>query len=429
MDDALRVLALLALIGANAFFVVGEYTVVTVRRAAIAARVEEGNRSAAAALRLMDDPVRVISTVQVGITAIGILAGAIGEPLVRELLGGGIPGWLGFAIAFAVVTFLTVVFGELVPKALTLARTERLTLLVARPTELATVLLRPAVWVLQMSAELVLRPFGVRRLSTGRGVGSPEELEALVEEARHEGVIPHAQEELLHNVFSFARREARDAMILAPDVDWLDASLSGEQALARVALRPRSRYPVGEGSLDRPLGAVHVREIVAAARRDPDAPIRDRAQPAPIVPETKDLGALLRELRERRRHLALVVDEWGATAGIVTLEDILEELVGEIQNEYDLPGYAIERIDAKTMVVDGSMTIDDFNETVGSELPQEGVRTMAGLVFDALGHRPATGESVAVGPVSLEVTRMDGQRVARIRVRIDRPDGAGPPPR
>jgi len=418
MEDALRALALVALVAANAFFVIGEYTVVTVRRTAIAARAREGDRGALAALRLMDDPVRVISTVQVGITAIGILAGAIGEPLVREMLGEGVPGWLGFAIAFAAVTFVTVVFGELVPKALTLARAERLTLAVARPVELATVVLRPAVWVLQACAQAVLRPFGVRHLSAGRGVGSPEELEALVEEAHSEGVIPHAQEELLHNVFDFAGREALDAMVPAPRVDWLDAALTGEQALAEVVRHPRSRYPVGEGSLDRPVGVVHVREIVAAARKEPGATIAGRARTAPIVPETKDLGALLRELRDRRRHLALVVDEWGATAGIVTLEDILEELVGEIQNEYDLPGYAIDRIDARTMVVDGSMTIDDFNESVGAELPQEGVRTMAGLVFGALGHRPAPGESVAVGPVWLEVERMEGQRVARVRVRL-----------
>ncbi|MEZ5076003.1 MAG: hemolysin family protein [Solirubrobacterales bacterium] len=421
MEDALRALALATLVVANAFFVIGEYTVVTVRRTAVAARAGEGSRSAAAALRLMDDPVRVISTVQVGITAIGILAGAVGEPLVREMLGDGIPAWLGFAIAFLAVTFVTVVFGELVPKALTLDRAERLALLVARPVELTTVLLRPVVWVLQVCAQAVLRPFGVRRLSTGRGVSTPEELDALVEEARSEGVIPHAQEELLHNVFSFASREAVDAMVPAPRVDWLDASLSGEAALGQAVEHPRSRYPVGSGSLDRPVGVIHVRELVVAARTEPGEPIAGRARSAPIVPETKDLGALLRELRERRQHLALVVDEWGTTTGIVTLEDILEELVGEIQNEYDLPGYAIDRVDARTMVVDGSMTIDDFNESVGTELPQEGVRTMAGLVFDALGHRPAPGEAVAVGGATLEVERMDGQRVARVRVRIDAP--------
>ena len=162
-----------------------------------------------AALRLMDDPVRVISTTQVGITAIGILTGAVGEPLVRDLLGDGVPTWVGFVIAFSVVTYLSAVFGELVPKALTLDRAETLAALVARPVEMISKVLRPIVWVLESSAEVLLRPFGVREVVAGEGVRSVAELEALVDEAEGAGVIPRAQEELLHNVFDFATRRRR----------------------------------------------------------------------------------------------------------------------------------------------------------------------------------------------------------------------------
>jgi putative hemolysin len=213
MSDALRVLVVLALIGGNAFFVAAEYAVVTARRSALAAR---GGRRAAAALRLMDDPVRVISTVQVGITAIGILTGAIAEPLVRDLLGDWLPRAVAFALAFAVVTYLSVVLGELVPKALTLDRAEAVAVLVARPVELIARLLRPAVWVLQRSARLILRPFGVRDVVAGDAVTTPEELRAIVDEAERGGVIPQAQEELLHNVFDFVDREARDLMVPRP---------------------------------------------------------------------------------------------------------------------------------------------------------------------------------------------------------------------
>src|SRR5215213_8929024 len=157
MSDVLRVLALLALVAGNAFFVIGEYSVVTARRSALAGRAEAGSRGARAALRLMDDPVRVISTTQVGITAIGILTGAVGEPLVRDLLGGAIPAWFAFLLAFAVVTYLSVVLGELVPKALTLDRAEVLAGLIARPVTVIEQVLRPAVWVLQGSAERLLR--------------------------------------------------------------------------------------------------------------------------------------------------------------------------------------------------------------------------------------------------------------------------------
>jgi putative hemolysin len=416
MSDVLRVLAVLALVAGNAFFVIGEYTVVTARRGAVAALADGGSAGARAALRLMDDPVRVISTVQVGITAIGILTGAVGEPVVRDLLGDGVPAWLGFAIAFGAVTYLSVVFGELVPKALTLDRAERLAVVVAPPIEMIARVLKPVVWVLEASASILLRPFGIREVVAGEGVRSAAELRSLVDEAEVSGVIPRAQEELLHNVFDFAGREAGDVMVPEPDVAWLDADLQPEAALEEVGRRPYSRYPVGRGSLDRLVGVVHVRDLVAAARES-SGPIGSHAQPAPVVPATKDLGALLRELREQRRHLAVVADEYGGMAGIVTLEDILEEIVGEIEDEYDLPDDTLERVDEVTVRVAGSMTIDDFNETVGTALPQEDARTLAGLVFNALGRRPEPGDEVAVGDVGLTVEETDGARITRLRVR------------
>jgi putative hemolysin len=410
------VLAVLALVAGNAFFVIGEYAVVTARRAALTPRAESGSAGARAALRLMDDPVRVISTVQVGITAIGILTGAIGEPLVRDLLGDAIPAWFGFLIAFAAITYLSVVLGELVPKALTLDRAEALAAIVAPPIELISIALRPVVWVLERSARILLRPFGVHEVIAGDSIRSPEELRALVDEAEGSGVIPRAQEELLHNVFDFARREARDVMVPAPEVDWLDAELNADAALAETVEHRRSRYPVASGSLDQLVGIVHIQEILAAARTDPGSPVAACTQPALIVPETKDLGALLRELRRTRQQLAVVADEYGGTAGIVTMEDILEEIVGEIEGEYELPDDTLTRVDDHTLLVAGSMTIDDFNEAVGTQLPQDVVRTMAGLVFSALGRRPRPDDTVTVGSTRLTVEQMDGMRITRLRV-------------
>jgi putative hemolysin len=423
MSDLLRVLAVLALVAGNAFFVIGEYAVVTARRGAVAALADQGRAGARAALRLMDDPVRVISTVQVGITAIGILTGAIGEPVVRDLLGEGIPEWLGFVIAFGAVTYLSVVFGELVPKALTLDRAEHLAVMVAPPVELIARVLRPVVWLLEASASILLRPFGVREVVAGEGVRSAAELRAIVDEAEVSGVIPRAQEELLHNVFDFARREAGDVMVPEPDVAWLDADLRPQAALDEVADQPYSRYPVGRGSVDRLVGVVHVRDLVAAQRSSPERPIGSHAEAAPVVPATKDLGALLRELREQRRHLAIVADEYGGTAGIVTLEDVLEEIVGEIEDEYDLPDSTLERINEETLRVAGSMTIDDFNEALGTRLPEDDARTLAGLVFNRLGRRPEPGDEVTVGPVGLTVEETDSARITRLLVRL--PPSAG----
>jgi magnesium and cobalt exporter, CNNM family len=418
MEDLLRILAVLALVAGNAFFVIGEYAVVTARRSALVPRAEAGSMRAQAALRLMDEPVRVISTVQVGITAIGILTGAVGEPVVRDLLGDGVPTWVAFLIAFAVVTYLSVVFGELVPKALTLDRAEALAAVVAPPIELISRVLRPVVWVLERSAEIVLRPFGVREVVAGEGVRSADELRALVDEAEGAGVIERAQEELLHNVFDFATQEAADVMVAAPDVAWLDAELDPQSALDAVAERPYSRYPVATGSLDRVIGVLHVRDLVIAARQEPDATTGALAQPTTVIPETKDLGALLRDLRTERRHMAVVADEYGGTAGIVTLEDILEEIVGEIEDEYDLPDDTLERVDDGMYRIAGSMTIDDFNETVGTRLPTDGARTMAGLVFNALGRRPRTGDEVTLEGVRMAVEQVDGPRITKLLANV-----------
>jgi putative hemolysin len=421
MSDLLRVLAVFALVGANAFFVIGEYSVVTARRTALVPRAEAGSAGAQAALRLMDDPVRVISTVQVGITAVGILTGAVGEPLVRGFLGNGLPTWLSFAIAFGVVTYLSVVLGELIPKALTLQRAERLAALVARPVEWMSVALRPVVWVLQGSARLLLRPFGITDVIAGESIRSADELRALVDEAEGAGVIPRAQEELLHNVFDFADREVRDIMVPALDVVWLEAHLTSDEALDRVPDAPHGRYPVGRGDLDHLVGVVHVRDLIGGSRRRPEATLEELARPAFVVPETKDLGPLLRELREQREQLAVVVDEYGAVAGIVTIEDVLEELVGDIQDEFDLPDARLRWIDDRTVRVAGSMTIDDFNEAVGTDLPQGGARTLAGLVFDALGRRAEKGDEIFFGDVAVRVQAVQGLRITELEVRLPEP--------
>ena len=420
----LRITVVFGLVAANAFFVVGEYSVLTARRAALTPLAEAGSTRAAAVLRLMDDPVRVISTVQVGITAVGILTGAIGEPLVNDLLGGGLPEWLSFLIAFAVVTYLSVVLGELVPKALTLHSAERLAILVARPVEVIGVGLRPVVWLLQGSARLVLRPFGVGEVMAGETIRSVDELRAIVDEAEGLGVIPAAQEELIYNVFDFASREAADVMVPAADVTWLDTSLSATEALDRLADIPHRRIPVGAGGLDRLVGILHSQDVLKAARERSSATAGELARPAMIVPETKDLGALLRELRERRQEMAVVIGEYGRASGVVTLEDILEEIVGEIESEYELPDSQLSWVGERGVLVAGSMSVDDFNESTGAELPQDEARTLAGLVFDSLGRAGVKGDAVESAGVTLRVEEIDGARITRIRAELPQPRAA-----
>src|SRR6476646_1584873 len=424
MGDALRVLAVLALIAGNAFFVVAEYAVVTARRSKLTQR---GGRRAAAALRLMDDPVRVISTVQVGITAIGIITGAVAEPLVGELIGDAIPQSVSFVLAFAVVTYLSVVLGELVPKALALDRAEWLAMMVARPVEVIGLVLRPVVWLLQSSARVVLKPFGIDAVVAGDAIRTADELRALVDEAERGGVIPLAQEELLHNVFDFADREARDIMVPALDIAWLDVDLDPHTALEQALATAHSRLLVCRGSVDGLVGVVGLRDLVAATHGDPPATIAPLARTAHVVPETKDLGVLLRELREAHQSLAVVVNEYGLTEGVVSIEDILEEIVGEIEDEYDLPDATVTWIDDRTVAVAGSLTIDDFNETMGTELSQEGARTLAGLVFAHRGRRPAVGDELIAAGAELRVAEVDGARITRLRIVLPHAAARRPP--
>jgi putative hemolysin len=418
MDDALRMLIVFALIAGNAFFVIGEYAVVTARRSALAARADAGSSRARVALRLMDDPVRVISTVQVGITALGILTGAIAEPLVREMLGDGLPGWATFVIAFTIVTYLSVLLGELVPKALTLTAAETLLLLVAPPITLLSSLLRPAVWVLERSAATLLKPFGIENVSVGETISSTEELRAIVDEAEGSGVIAARQETLLHNVLDFSDRDVLDILLPASEVDWLDAGASIAEGLDRLVENPHSRYLVADGSLRNLRGVVHVRELVAAYRTGSATTIGDAARPAHIVPETKLLGELLEELRAGSHQLAAVVDEYGGTVGIVTLEDILEELVGEIYDEYDTPIAPVKHEPDGSLLVAGWLPISELAELLEHELTEISNRTIGGAVFAALGRAPEPGDAVEIGPIGAVVAELDGVRITRVQVRL-----------
>jgi putative hemolysin len=258
----------------------------------------------------------------------------------------------------------------------------------------------------------------VTEVVAGETIRSAAELRGLVDEAEESGVIPRAQEELLHNVFDFADREVRDIMVPAPDVAWLDADQSVEDALDRIVAAPHERYPVGHGSLDRLAGVVHARDLFAASRGGDAASVSELVREALVVPETKDVAALLREQREQRQQLAIVVDEYGATAGIVSVEDVVEEIVGDIEDEFDLPDSTLDWQSDGKVAVSGSMTIDDFNESVGTDLPVGRSRTMAGLAFDELGRRPEPGDNATVGGVELLVQEVDGLRITRLVVTL-----------
>jgi len=415
VSDSLRILIILLLVLGNAVFVAAEYALVTARRPRLEEMARGGNRRARTALSMLDEPVRFISTVQVGITVFSILLGAIGAAFLTRLLDDWMPEEVAFLLSFFFLTYLSVVLGELVPKSIALQRAERLAVWLAVPLDWLGRVANPLVWVLQKSASAIAKLFGVQPAPAGMTMHTEEDIRLIVAQTEE---IPAAEEEMLYKVFDFADKEAHDVMVTRPEVVALSIDLPPQEALAAVIDSPYTRYPVYRDSLDDMLGILHVRDLFQALydRGIENVVIEHIVRPAHVVPETKDLASLLGEFRRQNQHMALVVDEYGAVQGIVTLEDLLEEIVGEIEDEYDLPDDSIERVDETHIRIHGTFSIDDFNEQFGTVLPQEDYHTIAGFVFGELGRAPQPGDEIAYDGLRFSVVEVDGQRIERLEV-------------
>ncbi len=424
MSVFLRIVIVLLLVLGSALFVAAEYALITGRRVRLEERAAGGSRGARAALRLMDEPVRFISSTQLGITIFAILIGAIGEPLISDLMEPPLSATVSFLIAFALLTYFSVVLGELVPKAVALQKAEALAVVLAVPLDFLGRVAHPVVWLLQVSANAVLRVLRVKPAPAGMLAYTREDIRHSVAAAEDVGELQEAEEEMLYKVFDFASKEVSEVMVPRPDVVAISVEMPPEEALRAVVDSPFTRYPVYRGSLDEMLGVLHVRDLFSAIHDLGIAAVELEAlvRPAFVVPETKDLAALLADFRREKQHMAIVIDEYGDMDGIVTLEDVLEEIVGDIEDEFDLPDTSIERIDDTHIRIDGTYTIDDFNEEFGTQLGQEDFHTMAGLVFGELGRAPEVGDAVTTDGLELRVLEVDGSRIMRIEVEFGMDD-------
>jgi putative hemolysin len=285
--------------------------------------------------------------------------------------------------------------------------------------------------VLQRSSEVAQRAIGIDPRFGEGDAHSEAELKMLLEVSTEHGEIERDEREMLYKVFDFAEKEAADVMVPRPDVAGLSIDLAPEQAMAAMLEAPYTRYPVYRETLDEIVGILHVRDLVASLHNGSggSAPLADLLRPPYVVPETKDLGALLADFRRTSQHFAVVVDEYGATAGIVTLEDLLEEIVGDIEDEFDLPNESVERLNETTVRIDGSFTIDDFNEEFGTALDSEDFHTVAGYVFGHLGRAAEVGDEVVEGRVRFLVLETSGSRIQRLEVEfLPAPVGADDTP-
>ncbi len=418
MSDLLRIVVILLLVLGNAIFVAAEYALVTARRSRLQELKRKGRTGAGHALELMDNPVRFISTVQVGITIAGIAMGAIGQPLVSDWFDFVQSETVAFLIAFLFLTFLSVSLGELVPKAIALQRAEPLAIALAWPIDLLGRVTHPLVWLLQTSANAVVRLFGIDPAPAGVVVHTREDIRAFVAEAGESGAVEGVEQEVLYAAFRFADKEVHDVMVHRPEVVAISVALPPRECLAAVITSPFTRYPAYRESVDQIVGILHVRDLFSALyeRGIDNVVIEELLRKPYFVPETKDLAALLAEFRAQNQHMALVVDEYGSMQGIVTLEDVLEEIVGEIEDEYDLPDESLERIDEQTIRVDGTFPIDDFNEQFDIEMPDDDFHTLAGFVFGQLGRAPEAGDEVTWNGLRFNVIEVEGTRIGRLQV-------------
>jgi putative hemolysin len=419
-----ELLGVAVLILLNAFFVAAEYGLVTARRTRIIELQHQGNRRARDVLRITSDPGRFIAAMQLGVTLTSLGIGALGEETLSHEFDKWMATVLAIVLAYAILSFFHVVFGELVPKGAALGHAERTALWVSTPVRAFIAVFRPAIWLLRSSSDAILHSFGLEPPGAEREVHSEAELRMLVSRSTQQGAIEESERELIDKVFVFGDKDVADVMVAKPDVAAVSIDMPPEEALAVVLDSPYTRYPVYRESLDDIAGVLHVRDLFSAIhdRGLTGLELESLLRPAYVIPETKDLASLLQEFRRTNSHFAVVVDEYGAMVGIATLEDLLEEIVGEIEDEFDVPEEPVEQIGEDSYRVDGRFSIDEFNERFGTELPDEDFHTVAGFVFGQLGRAPEPGDDVSYDGMRFDVLEVEGNRIERIAVTfVERP--------
>jgi len=435
---ALHLFVVLALVGMNAFFAAAEFSLVAVRISRVRQLVSAGDPRARIVEILLADLSRVISGVQVGITLASLALGYLGELTLSEILRplvAQIPSrWAAVAahgialvLAFGLLTVVQVVLGELVPKSISLARAERVALLIARPFHWFLNSFSWAIDLLDGIAEKFVRSLGVKEAQSHTLVRSPEELQVLIEQARERGVLPATEMQIVQGAIGLAQLQVREIMVPRPDIHALPMDASLEDAMRTFATTQRSRIPVYEGTLDHIKGFVHIKDLIwiqldRARRAEEGLPpadfhLQSYLREILIVPETKLASELLVELRSRRTEIAMVVDEFGSILGVVTLEDILEQMVGEFHDEFDVVERPM-RLPDGSLIFDAALKVRDLDSQYGITVPEDSsYETIGGFVLTHLGFLPRGGESFEANGYLFTVMDMERRRVSRVKIK------------
>ena len=419
------ILLVLVVILIGGFFAGAEMALVSLREGQVRALSRMGKRGQRAA-RLAQDPNRFLSSVQIGVTLATLLSGAFGADLLAgklktplsKLMPPDVATAVSLIFVTLVISFFTLIFGELAPKRLALQRSERVSLAAAPVLDRLARVATPVVWLLSRCTNLVVRLVGGDPLA-GRGVMTDEELRDLVEGNQ---ALSADERHIVGEVFDAGKRQIREVLVPRTEVEFLPAVMPLTEAAAIAVHARYSRFPVYQESYDDVIGFVHARDLLGAGEDgDEVRRVGEVCPPVKMLPTSKTVLSALSEMRRDRAHLAIVVDEYGGTAGIVTLEDLVEELIGDIQDEYDVDESRPRQLHGGELEVDGLLNLDEFAELTGIDLPEGPYETVAGYLLAALGHLPGEGESAEVLGRRLTVTELDGRRISRVRVSAVRP--------
>ncbi len=414
----------------NGYFVASEFALVAIRKTRVDELARKGSSTGKILQKALSDLDHYISATQLGITLASLALGWIGEPAVAHFIEPFLrflpaesavitSHTLSIVIAFSLITFLHIVLGELAPKSIALQKAESTALVIIRPLIIFSQLFKPFIWLLNKTGHLVIRALRIAPPSGKQLLHSEEEVRMILRQSSEGGVLSPKEVEMVYNVFQLSDTPVKVIMVPRTEILAFSLTTTLKQVVKKIAIHPHSRFPVFEENIDNIVGFIHIKDVYQALiKRGGDIPLSQLKIIRDIIsiPEIKKIDAVLQEMKKKRVHLAVVSDEFGGTAGVITLEDILESLVGEIDDEFDQPNRDITKQKDGSYIIQGYTPIDDMRKKFHLSLRGQGYATIGGLVFGLLGHEPHKGDKVEISNLSIEVEQVDGKRIRSLKV-------------
>ena len=423
-----RLIFALFLVFLNGFFVAAEFAIVKVRASQIEIKAKTGSRVGKMAKNILHHLDGYLAATQLGITLASLGLGVVGEKVMHEIIHDSLANFgvsealittISTAIAFSVITIMHIVFGELAPKSLAIQRPVATTLFVAIPLQLFYILFRPFIWALNGLATIILKPFGINAAAGHESLHSNEELQYLLDQGKESGALEDNEHELIKNVFDFNERVVKNIMVPRTKISGIELNTPKDEVINKIISEGYSRMPIFDEVIDKIIGVVHAKDVLPLLAQKKDWILNDIVRKPYFVPETKKINDLLSELQQKRIQIAIVIDEFGGTAGMVTLEDIVEEIVGEIQDEYDEEKPTVEKISDTEFVINAYATVYDVNEHLPHDLPEdEDFDTVGGLVSHAFGKIPEVGDSEECYGYLFTILKKTEQNIETIKLEL-----------